>query len=119
MMFSDMESVLGHPTNLGTGGSREQPDGTWLAWVTIDEGDLGLYGAGATEYHAIQALQCKLKSLGNTCSAAFAEAESRYQVRRKAESLEMSRKLEELADKIMRSDRDAFPDIKPKKEGDN
>lgn len=65
---------------------------TWVAYVVI-ESPLGVYGRGATEGHALAALECKLKALGNMCTAAFAEAESGYKARKAAEGKEMADRL--------------------------
>lgn len=81
---------------VGGGMTRQEPDGTWVAAVCVADGDLGLYGAGATEGHALAALEAKIKVLGNNCQAAYAEAESRYRVRKAEEGKARAEKLARL-----------------------
>jgi hypothetical protein len=68
----------------GTGAVRQEPDGTWTAWVVITA-DLGLYGRGTSEGAALGALEAKIKGIGLICTTGFAEAEATYRLRRDAE----------------------------------
>jgi hypothetical protein len=92
-MMHDLEGAIGKQGEVGTGGTEQQPDGTWLAWVVVLPADYGLYAAGATENHALQALEAKLLAIGKIMSAGYAEAECRLRVRKRAEESEALAKL--------------------------
>jgi hypothetical protein len=92
----DLEMMIGKTGAAGQGGTAEQKDGTWLAWVFGGADDQGLYAAGGSEGHALAALAEKLKALGSVLSAGYAEAECRHKVRKNAEAKEMADKLVDL-----------------------
>lgn len=121
-VICDIENIVNHGANVGQGGTEQQQDGTWVAWVVIDNNDLGVYAAGCTERVALKALEVKLRALGNICTAAFAEAESRDKVRAMAESQSITDKLESLLRQVAGPDADieitvdGLPETKKDKE---
>lgn len=118
-MLIDLEVVLGDNVvgPLGTGGTREDTDGTWVAWAVVDTDCIGMHARGPTERVAVQALELKLKALGYIASAALAAAGARSEAKRNAESKEYANRLRELlgGDDLP----PAFDAPKAKKEGDN
>ncbi len=115
----DLEEVLGHGVSVGEGGAQEQEDGTWLAWAALCEGDEGMYGRGASEGHAIEALSAKLKALGGVMAAAFAEAESRHRMQKSKDNALLADKLEGLLKDLMEDRNETIVAPKKKPEGDN
>jgi hypothetical protein len=117
-MITDLEIAIHKTGDTGQGGTEEQPDGTWLAWVFLDTDDAGLYGAGASERHALKALESKLKALGGIMASAYAEAESRQRVRADAEAAAFAKKLEGLLEGL--GGLEGLDEPTPKKpQGDN
>jgi hypothetical protein len=119
-MIIDLEEAIGKVGAAGCGSVEQQEDGTWLAFVFVDDGDQGFYALGATEGHALQALEAKCKALGGLLSAAYAEAECRYRARKQAEERKM---MTDLLDSLKGEGRpspfDLPADKKAKPEGGN
>jgi hypothetical protein len=118
-VIQDIENVLGQGLDVGGGITKQLADGTWVAAIAIEAGDVGLYGAGASEGHALEALKAKVKAMGLLCSTAFAEAESRHQVRMKAEDKAMADKFRDILSGL-KDDKYGLAVETPKKpDGDN
>lgn len=73
-------------------GTLRAGDGTWTAWVTVTRiteygytRRIGIEATGYSEEHVLDALQCKLKALGSTVNAAYAETEAAFQVKKVAD----------------------------------
>lgn len=117
-MLIDLEVVLGTDIvgPIGTGGTREDTDGTWVAWAVVDDGDIGMHARGPSERVAVQALELKLKALGYIASAALAAAGARSGARRDKEGKEYAERLMKL---LGGEESPSFAAPKAKKEGDN
>lgn len=88
-MITNVLDIIGaERMDAGTGMTKQQPDGSYIAVIALDEG-MGLFAQGANEAVALKALEAKIRALGALCAAAHAQAEMGYQLKKKEEAEEM------------------------------